>query len=96
MNTLLILGSKPKPALPPPASYQEVACANGSGYSAALYGLPRPAFTVMTPILASGSEAGAQTLQGADRSFHRHRIFFAQKKSRLARICTPPSRHQDV
>lgn len=63
MNTLLILGSKPEPVLPPPASYQEVACANGSGYTAARYDLPRPAFTVMTPILASGIESGRQTLQ---------------------------------
>lgn len=63
MNTLLILGSKPEPVLPPPASYQDVACANGSGYSAARYHLPRPTFTVMTPIMACGIESGRQTLQ---------------------------------
>ena len=45
MNTLLILGSKPEPELPPVASYNAVACANGSGYSAARYGLLDPVYT---------------------------------------------------
>ena len=81
MNTLLILGSKPKPALPPPASYQEVACANGSGYSAARYHLPRPAFTVMTPILASGIEAGAQTLQ-ALTGLSTGTVYFLRRRNR--------------
>ena len=63
MNTLLILGSKPEPALPTPASYEEVACANGSGYSAARHHLPQPAFTVMTPVIASGIESGRQSLK---------------------------------
>ena len=31
MTTLLILGSKPDPALPPRSAYQDVACANASG-----------------------------------------------------------------
>ena len=35
-------------------------------------------------------------LAGADQSVHRHRILLASKKSRQARICTPPSLHQDV
>ena len=63
MKTLLILGSKPEPALPPPTSFQEVACANASGYSADGHRLPRPAFTVMTPIIACDIEAGRQSLE---------------------------------
>lgn len=63
MKTLLVLGSKPEPVLPPALSYQDVACANGSGYSAAQHGLPAPAFTVMTSVLASGIESGRQSLQ---------------------------------
>ena len=63
MNTLLILGSKPEPALPPPGSYTEVACANASGHSAERHDLSRPAFTVMTPIMATNIEAGRQSLE---------------------------------
>jgi hypothetical protein len=58
VTTLLVLGAKPEPALPPPGSYDAVACANASGWSAARAGLPRPAFTVMTAQLTDGSEAG--------------------------------------
>ena len=54
MATLLILGSKPDPVLPPPSAYQALACANASGFSAARHGLPTPAFTVMTAVLTSG------------------------------------------
>ena len=63
MNTLLILGSKPEPALPPASSYQDVACANASGHSAFAHDLPRPIFTAMTPIIATRIEAGRQSLQ---------------------------------
>src|ERR687892_512780 len=35
MATLLILGSKPEPALPPIGSFDALACANASGRSAA-------------------------------------------------------------
>lgn len=63
MKTLLILGSKPEPVLPPPGSYQAVACANGSGHSAAARGLPRPVFTVMTPLIACDIDSGRQTLE---------------------------------
>ncbi|MAC20758.1 MAG: hypothetical protein CMJ23_13990 [Phycisphaerae bacterium] len=62
MRTLLILGSKPEPALPPPESYTEVACANASGRSAEAHHLPRPVFTAMTPIMATNIEAGRQSL----------------------------------
>ncbi len=54
MRTLLILGSKPSPALPPRSSFDALACANASGRSAASLGLPEPVFTVMTSVLTSG------------------------------------------
>lgn len=54
MATLLILGSKPEPALPPNGSFDALACANASGCSAARLGLPDPTFTVMTTALTSG------------------------------------------
>jgi hypothetical protein len=81
MNTLLILGSKPEPVLPPPASYQEVACANGSGYSAARYHLPRPAFTVMTPIIACGIESGRQSFQ-ALTGLSTGTVYFLRRRNR--------------
>jgi hypothetical protein len=54
MATLLVLGSKPAPALPPPGAFDALACANGSGRSAAAAGLPEPVFTVMSTVLTSG------------------------------------------
>lgn len=62
MQTLLILGSKPDPVLPPASSYDALACANASGYSARKHGLPIPAFTVISAILTSGIESGQQSL----------------------------------
>ncbi|MBX3517052.1 MAG: hypothetical protein KF815_08925 [Rhodospirillales bacterium] len=53
MRTLLVLGSKPEPVLPPAGSWDALACANASGASAARLGLARPAFTVVSTILAS-------------------------------------------
>jgi hypothetical protein len=52
-KTLLVLGSKPEPALPPAGAVDVLACANASGASAARLGLPAPAFTVISTILAS-------------------------------------------
>jgi hypothetical protein len=62
MSAILVLGSKPEPALPPASAYDRLACANGSGASAAKLGLPEPALTVMSAILTSGIESGRQTL----------------------------------
>lgn len=62
MSGLLILGSKPEPALPPRVSYSAVACANASGYSAAVHHLPPPQFTVMSAILPA-VESGRQSLR---------------------------------
>ena len=53
MRTLLVLGSKPEPVLPPAGGWDALACANASGASAARLGLPPPAFTVVSTILAS-------------------------------------------
>ncbi len=62
MKTLLVLGSKPDPVLPPHAEIDALACANASGRSAAMQGLPRPIFTVMSAILTSGIESGRQSI----------------------------------
>ena len=58
MTTLLVLGAKPDPALPPAGGFGAVACANASGWSAGRAGLPKPAYTVMTAQLTDGSDAG--------------------------------------
>jgi hypothetical protein len=63
MTTLLILGSKADPALPPRAAWDELACANASGFSAARQGLPTPAYTVMTAVLTSGKAEDDHSLQ---------------------------------
>ncbi len=57
MATLLVLGSKPDPVLPARSQYDDLACANASGASAARHGLMQPAFTVMSAILTSGNKA---------------------------------------
>jgi hypothetical protein len=57
MATLLVLGSKPDPALPPREDFDALACANASGRSADRHGLPVPVFTVISAILTSGKQA---------------------------------------
>jgi hypothetical protein len=57
MATLLVLGSKPDPVLPPEGSFDVLACANASGRSAASRGLPAPLFTVISALLSSGKQA---------------------------------------
>jgi hypothetical protein len=57
MRSLLVLGSKPEPVLPPRGSYEALACANASGRSAASHGLPPPLFTVISAIVTSGKQA---------------------------------------
>lgn len=63
MASLLVLGSKPDPVIPPAAAFDAVACANASGFSAAQLDLPRPTLTVMTALLTDGSAAGKARLQ---------------------------------
>lgn len=62
MKTLLILGSKPDPALPANSAYDHLACANASGYSAARRNLAFPEYTVMTAVLTH-KDSGKQSLQ---------------------------------
>jgi hypothetical protein len=57
MRTLLVLGSKPDPVLPPSESFEALACANASGRSAAHHRLPTPLFTVISAIVTSGKQA---------------------------------------
>jgi hypothetical protein len=57
MATLLVLGSKPDPVLPPRDAFTALACANASGRSAASHGLPTPLFTVISAIVTSGKQA---------------------------------------
>lgn len=63
MPTLLILGSKPDPALPSPASFDAVACANASGYSADRHGLLVPVLTAISAVVTSGIGSGEQSLK---------------------------------
>jgi hypothetical protein len=63
MPTLLVLGSKPDPVLPPAAEFDAVACANASGYSADRHGLPVPALTAISAVMTSGIGSGKQSLK---------------------------------
>jgi hypothetical protein len=63
MATLLVLGSKPSPRLPPVAAFDAVACANASVVSAAKLQLPVPVHTVMTALITNNSELGQLQLQ---------------------------------
>jgi len=74
-RTLLVLGSKPDPVLPPRTAYDAVACANGSGFSAARHRLPVPEFTVMSAILG-GVESGRQTVAALSGLRTRRLYFF--------------------
>ncbi|MDX1422181.1 MAG: hypothetical protein R3322_03520 [Kiloniellales bacterium] len=80
MRTLLILGSMPEPSLPPKAGFDDVACANASGHSAARYGLPDPVYTVMTSMLASGIGSGRQSLE-ALRGLETGTVYFLWRRT---------------
>ncbi len=56
MTTLLLLGSKPDPVLPPVDAFHAIACANASGRSARSLDLPDPVFTVISAIVTSGKK----------------------------------------
>ncbi len=75
MTTLLILGSKPEPVLPPAAGFDALACANASGRSAADLGLPDPIFTVMTSVLTSGHKAANDLALQALRGLHTGKLY---------------------
>ncbi len=80
MSALLVLGAKPEPVLPPLSSFNAVACANGSGYSAARYGLPAPAYTVMTSFLACGIGSGIQSLN-AIAGLETNTLYFLRRRA---------------
>ena len=82
-RTLLVLGSKPAPVLPDPGSYDAIACANGSGYSAAKHGLESPAFTVMSAILGS-VDSGKQSV-AALRGLRTGRLYFSPRPEKPRR-----------
>lgn len=69
MRTLLVLGSKPKPTIPSRDCFEAVACANGSGRSAADLGLPVPVYTAVSAVLTSGIASGRHSMQ-AMRGLH--------------------------
>jgi len=85
MNTLLVLGSKPEPCLPAAGSYDAVACANASGYSAHRYGLPVPVFTALTAHLTSGIESGRQSLQ-AMRGLRTQTVYLVPRHEKSGRL----------
>ena len=81
MATLLILGAKPDPVLPPASAWDDLACANASGFSAAQRGLPDPVFTVITAMLTAGVESGRQSMQ-AMHGLHTGTLYFLYSTSR--------------
>lgn len=76
-GTLLVLGSKPDPVLPRAAQFDAVACANGSGYSAAKHGLPAPRFTVMSAVLGS-LPSGLQSISALS-GLSTERLYFSPR-----------------
>jgi hypothetical protein len=73
--TILVLGSKPEPTLPPSDAYAAVACANASGYSARQHGLRQPLFTVVSAVLGSGNASDRHSL-AAMRGLHAGHVYF--------------------
>src|SRR5690349_4731474 len=80
MTTLLILGSKPEPVLPPPGSFDDVACANASGNSAARFGLGSARFTVISAILTSESKPANQQALEAMRGLRTEMLYFYPRR----------------
>src|SRR5688572_19089761 len=74
-STILVLGSKPGPALPPAGVYAALACANASGFSARAYGLRPPSFTVITAVLGSGNASDRHSL-AAMAGLEAGRVYF--------------------
>ena len=81
MATLLILGAKPDPVLPPTSAWDDLACANASGFSAAKLGLPDPVFTVITAMLTAGVASGRQSMR-AMHGLHTETLYFLYSTSR--------------
>jgi hypothetical protein len=73
--TILVLGSKPDPLLPPAGAYAALACANASGFSARANGLVDPLFTVVSAVLGSGNRSDRHSL-AAMRGLRAGRLYF--------------------
>jgi hypothetical protein len=82
MATLLVLGSKPEPVLPPHEGFDALACANASGRSAARHDLPMPTFTVMSAILTSGKQAPNRLALTALRGLGTGTLYFYPRPAR--------------
>lgn len=96
MATLLILGSKPDPILPLASAYDAVACANGSGFSAAQHGLPDPLFTAVSAVLTIGIGSGRQSMK-AMSGLHTGTLYFVPRTSFRANfIKNIPIIHQHI
>ena len=80
MATLLVLGSKPEPVLPPRDAYDELACANASGRSAAQEGLPAPTYTVISSYIASGKNASNNLALDAMRGLRTDRLLVVPRR----------------
>ena len=85
MATLLVLGSKPDPVLPPVKAFDAVACANASGYSAAKHGLPDPLFTAVSGVLTIGIGSGKQSMK-AMSGLHTNTLYFVPRTSARANL----------
>ena len=82
MRTLLVLGSKPDPALPPSDDFEALACANASGRSAARHGLPTPLFTVISAIVTSGKQAPNRLALEALAGLRTETLYFYPRPAR--------------
>ncbi len=80
MATLLVLGSKPAPLIPPAAAFAAVACANASGFSARRLGLPDPEFTVMSSFLTSGKNESNRLALAALTGLRTNAVYYCPRK----------------
>lgn len=85
MATLLVLGSKPDPVLPPVTAFDAVACANASGNSAARYGLADPLFTAVSAVVTTGIGSGKQSMK-AMSGLRTKTLYFLPSTSRRANL----------
>ncbi len=84
MAGLLVLGSKPDPRLPPREAYDDLACANASGASAARCGLARPAYTVISAILTSDRKAPNRLALAALQGLETGSLYFYPRPAKGA------------
>ncbi len=75
-NTLLILGGKPKPSIPPYKEYNDVACANASVYSASKYNIGVPVFTVLSSYFTAGDDGMSRKGMSKIEGLKSKKVFF--------------------